>query len=137
MIEYLILHEVAHHMRCHFDLLDSVGFDIATLNESIMRKLPIEEGGAVSRITYPQLEFDADMYALELPLTGLHGEFPRSSYEWTFAGVSQTAFFAILAPLLEWGQRLFANLLQDEVTNCIDPLPCANGAATRCDPLDG
>lgn len=97
MLEYLVLHELAHHMRGHFDL---------EINKSRITKIDESSIGQRSGKTelgdntflLQDLEFDADAHGLDLSISSMAVKFPIDT--WEVENIVEWQFKLILAQLI-------------------------------------
>lgn len=99
MLEYLVLHELAHHMRGHLELIRS-DQTYAALGEISARRSSETNKTAKSDFNIQDLELDADAHALDLTVTALKAKFPDNRHDWNFDTISETLFLLMFSQIL-------------------------------------
>ena len=96
MLEYILLHEMAHHTRGHLDEMSNQGLAVALIDEHRERQLPIT---APNTGSHRDIEFDADAHGLNLSLNALNNRFPIES-SWDTNDALEQLFLLIFSQLL-------------------------------------
>lgn len=99
MLEYLVLHELAHHMRGHLELIGPEQ-SYASLGEISARRVSAAQSASRSAFNIQDLELDADAHALDLTVTALRAKFPESEHEWNYDAISETLFLLMFSQIL-------------------------------------
>lgn len=101
MLEYVVLHELAHHTRGHLDLMSGTPA-IALIDENVARcRLPTQPAAGFA---LRDIEFDADAHSLDLTLCAMDAKFPfakawasdeaaRWQFQMTFAQILVAQLF--------------------------------------------
>ena len=99
MLEYLVLHELAHHMRGHLELIQP-NQSYAALGEVSVRRPTVALPALKSDFNVHDLELDADAHALDLTITALRAKFPEGEHIWSYDAISETLFLLMFAQIL-------------------------------------
>ena len=99
MLEYLVLHELAHHMRGHLELI-LPNQSYAAFGELSARRPTVAPPALKSDFNVQDLELDADAHALDLTITALKSKFPEGEHVWSYDAVSETLFLLMFSQIL-------------------------------------
>lgn len=99
MLEYLVLHEFAHHMRGHLELIQS-NQSYAAFGEVSVRRPTVALPALKSDFNVQDLELDADAHALDLTITALKSKFPEGEHVWSYDAISETLFLLMFSQIL-------------------------------------
>ncbi|RYG90041.1 hypothetical protein EU803_15615 [Loktanella sp. IMCC34160] len=98
MLEYVVVHEIAHHVRGHLKLVNAeTGLHLIDETEARTSKTP--EVSAAEGFLVQDLEFDADAYGLELSLAAMDEKHPFAM-QWDQASATEWQFQLIFAQLM-------------------------------------
>ncbi len=98
MIEYVILHELAHHMRGHLDLLSGAS-PVSFIDEAKARRRLPKPVVTASGFLMQDIEFDADAHGLDQSLVAMNEKFPFSA-RWSVEDASEWLFQMVFSQIL-------------------------------------
>ena len=99
MLEYIVLHEIAHHERGHLTL-GVHNSKISLHDERLERTKACAMVRSDEAFSSRDLEFDADVYAIDLALLSLDAQFPFESDQWDQGEASGHLYQSLFAHLL-------------------------------------
>jgi len=96
MIEYVLLHELAHHTRGHLDDHERSGMAVASIDEKKARQKPLS---TLNGSGHRDIEFDADAFGLNLSLNALNNQLPIEK-SWSVEIALEQLFLLVFSQLL-------------------------------------
>ena len=99
MLEYVLMHEFAHHVRGHLDLEPHRVAALQDERAARAEEMEPAPSGKPAAFSAFDLEFDADVHAGELALTALNARFPFEN-GWPEADALEHVFLYVYAHLL-------------------------------------
>ena len=99
MLEYLVVHELAHHMRGHLEIIDG-DKNFVALSETTARRMGWPHAAQIVSFHLQDLELDADAHGLDLAIAALEGKYPCDQFNWEFDTISETLFLMLFSQML-------------------------------------
>lgn len=98
MLEYVVVHEIAHHVRGHLALVNAQAGLFLIDEQKARATLPLDPADA-DEYLIQDLEFDADAQGLELSKAAMDGKHPFAN-EWESRDAAEWQFQLIFAQLM-------------------------------------